>query len=232
MRPPIYKPSGAAAEYGEWALNIYNGCPHACSYCYVPQVLHCDRAAFHAHCEPRPGIEEETRKQLRKTGMTGQTIFLCFTCDPYPTGYNTSVTREIIKSLKESGNHVKVLTKGDGSRDFDLLDGNDWYGVTVDGSSQGYSNNLRVADLAEAKQLRIHTWVSCEPVLYPDAVLRFLEESHSVIDHVKIGKLNYKKPPVPVDWAAFGDETERLCQNLGLDYYIKSSLRKEMERHE
>ena len=33
--------------------------------------------------------------------------------------------------MKEFGNHVQILTKGDGSRDFDLLDGEDWYGVTI-----------------------------------------------------------------------------------------------------
>ena len=42
-------------------------------------------------------------------------------------------TREIIKAIKESGNNVQILTKGNGIRDFDLLDNNDWYGVTLDG---------------------------------------------------------------------------------------------------
>lgn len=29
---PIYKPKGAAAEYGDYAVNIYTGCPHRCYY--------------------------------------------------------------------------------------------------------------------------------------------------------------------------------------------------------
>lgn len=29
---PIYKPKGAAAEYGDYAVNIYTGCPHRCFY--------------------------------------------------------------------------------------------------------------------------------------------------------------------------------------------------------
>ncbi len=33
MKPPIYKPKGAAAEYGDLALNIYTGYPHRCYYC-------------------------------------------------------------------------------------------------------------------------------------------------------------------------------------------------------
>jgi len=103
---PIYKPKGAAGEYGEYALNIYSGCPHSCFYCYVPSVLHKDRSKFHSVIEPRKNIVEETRKQLEREKLTGKTIHLCFTCDPYPTGCDTSTTREIIKLLKEYGNHV------------------------------------------------------------------------------------------------------------------------------
>lgn len=53
-------------------------------------------------------------------------------CDPYPAGVDTSATREIIKLLKDSGNHVQISTKsGEQSavRDFDLLDENDWFGI-------------------------------------------------------------------------------------------------------
>lgn len=48
-----------------------------------------------------------------------------------------------------------------------------------------------------------------------------------IIDKVKIGKLNYHKSNI--DWKQFGQDAEQLCQRCGLDYYIKDSLRKEME---
>lgn len=228
---PIYEPKGAAKEYVDgYALNIYTGCPHHCFYCYAPQVLHKDRRTFHSDIRPRDGIVEAVKKQLEKTGMAGKTVHLCFTCDPYPTGYDSSATREIIRLLKESGNHVQILTKGDGTRDFDLLDGGDWYGVTYDGTRRGESAAMMEADLAAAKQCGIRTWVSCEPVLYPGAVLTFLSDSRNVVDRVKIGKLNYHQPPEPIDWGEFGRKAEALCRSLGLDYYIKDSLRKEMEK--
>ena len=135
MAGPIYKPKGAAAEYGEYALNIYTGCPHKCQYCFAPMVLHKDRETFHSVVEPRKDIVELTRKQLSHGyPADGSTIHLCFTCDPYPTGYDSTATREIIKLIKENNCHVQILTKGDGTRDFDLLDENDWYGVTIDGA--------------------------------------------------------------------------------------------------
>lgn len=119
-------------------------------------------------------------------------------------------------------------TKGDGTRDFDLLDNHDWYGITYDGSSHGiYEPSDRLVDLYSAKQCGIGTWVSCEPVLNPAAVLDLLSNCHDFIDKVKIGKLNYHKSNI--DWKKFGQDVEQLCQRLGLDYYIKDSLRKEME---
>ena len=49
-----------------------------------------------------------------------------------------------------------------------------------------------------------------------------------VVDKVKIGKLNYH--PSTIDWNAFGHRAENLCKTLGIDYYIKDSLRAEMEK--
>ena len=124
MMKPIYKPKGAAAEYGDYAVNIYTGCPHRCYYCFAPNVLHREREMFHSCVWPRGDIVQELRKQLKREVITGQLVHLCFTCDPYPVGYDTATTREVIQVLKEYGNHVQILTKGDGGRDFDLLDEN------------------------------------------------------------------------------------------------------------
>ena len=48
------------------------------------------------------------------------------------------------------------------------------------------------------------------------------------IDKVKIGKLNYH--PSAIDWAQFGRDAEAACREMGLDYYIKDSLRAEMDK--
>ena len=232
----IYKPKGAAAEYGDYAVNIYTGCPHRCYYCFAPNVLHREREVFHSCVEPRKGIVEELRRKLEREKITGKLVHLCFTCDPYPTGYDTTPTREVIKALKDYGNHVQILTKGDGSRDFDLLDGGDWYGVTIscdnpmaETAEPGVvSPAIRLLDLEAAKCRGIRTWVSFEPVLDPEAVLDCIQYCAYFIDRVKIGKLNYH--PSDINWAKFGREAETLCQKMGLDYYIKDSLRAEMKK--
>lgn len=231
---PIYVPRGKAKEYGDYAVNIYTGCPHRCYYCFAPSVLRRDREIFHSDVRPRDGIVEAVKRQLEKEQITGKTIHLCFTCDPYPTGYDTTPTREVIKAIKAAGNHVQILTKGDGSRDFDLLDENDWYGITVtggpfhDGTEPGSKSAYRrLLNLGDAKDRGIKTWVSFEPVLHADSVLDCILVHHQSFDRVKIGKLNYW--PSEIDWKKFGRDAEDLCKGLGLDYYIKDSLRKEME---
>lgn len=226
---PIYIPSGKAKEYGDYALNIYTGCPHRCFYCFAPNVLHRDRQQFHEVVEPRKNIVEETRRQIEREGITGKLIHLCFTCDPYPHGYDTTVTREIISLLKSAGNNVQILTKGNGSRDFDLLGPEDWYGITLDGIGNGRNPQwkARIDALAEAHSLGIKTWVSFEPVTDDREFFVNLHLVAPIVDKVKIGKLNYHKSEI--DWANFGRRAETLCQQLGLDYYIKESLRAEME---
>ena len=167
----IYKPKGAAAEYGDYAVNIYTGCPHRCYYCFAPQVLHRDREAFHFCVEPRKDIVSELRRKLEREQITGKLVHLCFTCDPYPTGCDTATT---------------VKCRG------------------------------------------VNTWVSFEPVLDPAAVLDCIKGCAYFIDRVKIGKLNYH--PSDIDWAKFGREAVAACEEMGLDCYIKESLRAEVDK--
>lgn len=236
MRPPIYEPKGKAKEYGDLALNIYTGCPHECFYCFAPSVLHKEKEKFHSNVQPRPGIVEEVRKQLEKEKITGKLIHLCFTCDPFPQGVDTTPTLEIIKLLKEHGNHIQLLTKGDARAAIPLMDGEDWFGVTIScmgelaeaAEPNAVYAYCRLWEMTEAKVAGINTWISFEPVICPEDVFLVMKTYREFIDRVKIGKLNYH--PSDINWKRFGFEAEALCQQLGLDYYIKESLRAEMEK--
>lgn len=239
---PIYKPSGAAKEYGDLAVNIYTGCNHRCYYCFAPSILRKSREDFSAHVEPRKNIVEEVKKQISREKITDKMVHLCFACDPYPAQpVDTSPTREIIKAIKETGNHVQILTKGGerALRDFDLLDSEDWFGVTYTGCKKGElfkktkeepnasAHSERLFSLGVAHRQGVNTWVSCEPVLVEYDVLILIEIA-DYIDKFKIGKLNYQISDI--NWEEFGRRCEQLCLNLGRDYYIKDSLRNEMEK--
>jgi DNA repair photolyase len=222
----IYVPKGKAREYGDYALNIYKGCPHECFYCFAPNVLHREKEKFHACVEPRENVVKETKKYLDTHNIKNKTIHLCFTCDPYPFGYDTTPTREIIKIIKESGNNVQILTKGDGSRDFDLLDEWDWYGITLDGMDCKAPLKERAGALFEANRRGFKTWVSFEPVTDEEKFFHDLQTVSGIVDKVKIGKLNYHHSDI--DWKSFGEKAEKMCKELKIDYYIKESLRREM----
>jgi DNA repair photolyase len=229
---PIYEPKGRAKEYGDYAINIYTGCPHRCYYCFAPNVLHKVKEEFHSSAEPRKGIVEAVKRQLDVEHLTDKLIHLCFTCDPYPLGYDTGPTREVIKAIKDSGNHVQILTKGNGIRDLDLLDKNDWFGITLTGANQKQEQaadaKARLFALAAARSYGINTWVSFEPVINAGWVLSCIAAHGEIFDKIKIGKLNYY--PSDINWGEFGRRCEVLCRKRGLNYYIKDDLRREMEK--
>lgn len=236
MQKPIYEPKSRAREYGDLAINIYSGCNHGCIYCYAPRVLHKTRAEFMT-VQPRKEIVESVKRQLEREKITGKLIHLCFTCDPYPAEIDTTPTRQIIQAIKDSGNHVQILTKGGkrAIRDFDLLDSGDRFGVTISTSFQFSAEpnaaqpSERLVTLQMAKAEGIFTWISCEPVLDADSIYQLIK-NFDFIDLYKIGKLNYM--PSEIDWKAFGTECERLCRQYNRNYYIKQDLRAEMEREQ
>ena len=45
-----------------------------------------------------------------------------------------------------------------------------------------------------------------------------------MVDHWKVGKLNYHIPDEPVDWVKFRDEVTELLDSVKANYYIKKSL--------
>jgi DNA repair photolyase len=238
----IYETRGFAKEYAPLAVNIYTGCPHGCWYCSVPGTLKKNVEDLRTDIRPRKDIVNGVRRQLEKENFEGELVHLCFTCDPYPTGYDSAPTREIIKLLKAHGAKVQILTKGRGARDFDLLDDNDWYGVTIDGSCSGSVLEGYISDIRAAKAKGIHTWVSFEPVIDTTVVLDIIKKHHKLFDKVKIGRLNHFDSDADwdrydgdstkirnIDWKKFGNDAVKLCESVGLEYYIKKTLRAAME---
>ncbi len=240
MFRPIYEPRTRAREYSDLAINIYKGCNHGCTYCYARKMAERytskDCICSFNHPKLRDGIVEAVKNQLSGGKYRGKKIMLCFTCDPYPADIDTTPTREIIAIIKESGANVSILTKGGlrATRDFDLLDENDSFGVTYSGCRNGelflqseHEPNAampseRLATLDRAHKLGIKTWMSCEPVLIENDIYTIIQLA-DYVDLFKIGKLNYV--PSDINWAEFGRRCERLCKAYGRNYYIKEDLR-------
>jgi len=238
MFRPIYEPRTRAKEYSDLAINIYNGCNHGCWYCYAKKMHDSYKPNDNfADVKPREGIVEAVKRQLSGGKHKDKKIMLCFMCDPYPAIIDTTVTREVIKTIKEAGAHVQILTKGGdrARRDFDLLDSNDSFGITLSCLSADIAikaepnagNPLeRLNSLIDISRRGIPTWVSFEPVIEPLGVLELIENLPTMVNKdtlLKIGKLNHYQNDT--DWKKFGIEAERICKENGWNYYIKEDLR-------
>jgi DNA repair photolyase len=235
----IYEPQGKAREYAKLAVNLYQGCSHRCVYCYSPAYIHSTRDEFH-HPKPRFNIIQKIRQDAKILhGEHEKTpVFICFTCDPYqPIDEEYQYSRQTIQILHSCGINVMILTKGGqrAERDFDLLTDKDWFGVTVTNLEDTLSLKwepgaafpaARINSLKKAHEKGIKTWVSLEPVIFPEITLEIVRQTHSFVGHYKVGTLNYHPHSRNIDWHKFAVDAKTLLTELKCDYYLKEDLRK------
>jgi DNA repair photolyase len=209
----IYAPKGAAAEYAELAVNLYEGCRNRCRYCYVPGTLHMDRHTFHSRYGPRKDILARLERDLDDMREAGdkRRVMMCFTCDPYPLagwrpGDDSITTRAALRLFVRSDVRFAVLTKSGmaGCVDFELYrtgSGGDHYGATLTCMDAALSEvwepcaalpSLRIGGLQAAADRGIRTWVSFEPVLDPEQVYRLYDATREFVDEYRIGKINHE----------------------------------------
>jgi DNA repair photolyase len=237
MSKYIYQPAGKAFEYGELALNLYNGCDHGCTYCYVPDVRQCTKEEFN---KPRVRAIKEKDLDRELLQLTkGSVVFLCFMCDPYQhLDAELQITRRIIQKLHAAGMSVTILTKAGlaSDRDFDLLSAHpdqSNYGATLtffdDALSRLWEQGAalpceRLEALTRAHSLGIPTWASLEPVIDPKQSLELIRMSHEFVDVYKVGKWNHNQRAAAIDWRSFAKQAVSLLDSLGNKYYIKKDL--------
>ena len=235
----IYKPKGKAGEYSDLAVNLYKGCSHRCIYCYAPSATFTKREDFYNNIKPRKDIIEKLKKDAELHQGNGEHVLLSFTSDPYqPIDKRLKLTRQAIEILKNNGYNIKILTKAGelARRDFDLLNENDWFGITLTSYSkfkewemEAASYQLRVRNLSIAKKKGLKTWVSLEPVIFPDETLDIISVTHNIVDHYKVGKLNYHPRSKEIDWKMFANNVVEELEKYNCDYYIKDDLREYLD---
>jgi len=203
----IYEPKGRAREYAPLAVNLYEGCPHGCTYCYAPGVLHKCKNGFHRHFGPREDILLRLEKDCQRVPGHGQHVLMCFSCDPFPIGLQDDlrVTREAIKLLSMAGYVPVLLTKGGSvaAADLELIGSlGGWFGQTMmsdhDQHYQEFEPNAadygnRIGMFMMAQNHGVNSWISVEPVVNAESALRLIDMlcgSHMKPLHWKLGKLN------------------------------------------
>ncbi|MCX7425724.1 MAG: radical SAM protein [Planctomycetia bacterium] len=108
---------------GDYSLNCYTGCAHACAHCYARVMQR-----FHPHAEPwgtfvdvKINAVETLKRQLRRA-EPGE-VFLSSACDGWqPIEARYGLTRRCCELLLERDFRLNVLTKSDlVVRDFDVF---------------------------------------------------------------------------------------------------------------
>jgi DNA repair photolyase len=194
--------------------------------------------------EPRKDIllhlDNDVKYLCTHPELSAETVFLCFSCDPYPPVDPYKLTRQAIRILHGAGINVMILTKGGyrAVRDFDLLTNKDQFGVTLtcldDTESLKWEPGAglpidRMISLKRAKYRGIQTWVSLEPVLNPEVTLDIIQQTHTYVDMYKVGILNYHPLTQTINWPKFGRDVVALLELLGKKYYIKQDLQAYLE---
>ncbi len=236
----IYKPTGRAGEIARLACNLYDGCVHGCRYCYVPAIQHKDPEVFHRAAAPRKDILARLEVAAAKFTKTKHRVLFCFTCDPYQPVAVEGLTGGAIEILRRYDIPFQILTKAGlaATVDFDKFTDRDMFGVTLtllDAikcftiEPKAASPTDRIVALELAKDKKIKTFVSLEPVVDPDVSLEIIRHTHAVVDHYHIGKMNHQDESEDLSayaWRTYAEAAIKLCEHYGVTYYVKKDLAK------
>lgn len=235
----IYTPAGAAREYSELAVNLATGCVHGCKYCFAPSIRRMSRENYKNNIMPRKDFFSKLERDLQDMKKIGdpRRVLLCFMTDCYQPQL-VHMTRHSLELFKKYDINFQVLTKNgkNAEKDFDLYKPGDAYASTIVFSKEkdrqffepdAGTLDERIESLKKAKSLGIETWVSIEPVLYPDQALELIDQTKDYVDHYKIGKVsNFRyEGQEDIDWRKFVSELIEKLETYKKGYYIKKSLR-------
>lgn len=232
----IYEPAGRAKEYADLACNLYTGCNHGCKYCFAPSTKRQTREDFHRNPVPRKEILVALVKDCDRMRGDPRRVNFCFTSDPYQYGID-NITGAALGILGDRDMKAMVLTKQPTlalARDADyFVDYDVWLGTTIVFTSEHdrkeWEPNAspiesRFEALKAAKNCGIHTWVSIEPVIYPEQAIDVIKRVLPIADTIKVGKINYNKDFDSVDWKTFAKQAVELGKDHP-DFILKQSLR-------
>lgn len=235
----IYEPSGKAAEYSNWACNLYNGCPHSCTYCFNDHNIMAGTLGGNIVSLKKSLVDTETAFKIfvseltrhRETIIKDGGLHFNFVSDPC-LPETIELNFRCMDEAQSQGVFCKVLTKRA-----------DWLhhpavqnalshkglisvGFTLTGRDDlepGASSNMeRVHAMAELHNAGISTWASIEPVIDPALSFAMIVETLGFCDHYKIGILSGKKDYTAQQIRDFVAQVQSLGHT---SVYWKESLR-------
>lgn len=189
----------------DYSLNPYTGCSHRCKYCYATYMK-----KFTDHKEPwgefvdiKKNAPRVLKKEIRKK-PNGQ-ILLSSVTDPYqPIEEKQEITRDLLKTLKDTFFSVNILTKSDlVTRDQDLFKeflGDITIGLTINFLNERDRETWepeaskirdRINALKELKENDIDTYIHIGPYLPKITDLKeIIKETDPYVNEIQIENLN------------------------------------------
>jgi DNA repair photolyase len=97
----------------------------------------------------------------------------------------------------------------------------------------------RIEMLRAYHEAGIRTWVSCEPVIYPEQTLQLIRDARPFVDEFRLGGTNHtgKFPPDlraivdRIDWQTYTRAAVALCEELAVAHYVKEDLRPYLDKN-
>ncbi len=239
----IYEPRGKAREYSPLAVNLYTGCGHQCSYCYVPRVLHMDRYDFDNNPKARERSIEQLIKSAKKYTGTKNQVLMSFTTDPYnPLNDKLQLTTEALKIFLNYKIPVAILTKSGikplkDLSTIKLFDNHIKVGASLTYDNDNDSKRIergaalpseRIEMLKQFHLNGVHTWVSFEPIIHFEQTINLIERTIAYVDEYQFGKLSGDKQLR--DWKSFINRIIPMMRINNKRFYIKQTLQKEVRK--
>ena len=230
----IYKPKGAAKEYGAWACNLYNGCSHHCDYCYCKRgvwvnTMGVDKPELKAMLgkdenEAYLIFARELKQHRDKILAAGDGLFFSFSTDPM-LREEIDLTMRCVQECVIEKVPVQILTKAtwwafcgntmDGDYLRQLVEWNNYVtiGVTLTGHDEleadAPTNKERIDLLSRLHTLHIPTFVSLEPVVDFESSLKMILDTHRYTTEYRIGLMS----PIKKDRYNHA-QCERFCNKV------------------
>ena len=97
------------SKIGQYAINPYVGCPHACKYCYASFMKR-----FTGHSEPWGDFIDikHAKRKINAAPITGKNVFMGTVTDCYnPYEAKHGITRSILEQMVSVDCHLQIATK-------------------------------------------------------------------------------------------------------------------------
>lgn len=238
----LYK---TGVEYGDYTINIAEGCAHGCEYpCYA--MLLAKRfgkiKSYEEWCEPKlvTNSLELLDNEIPKLKEKIKSVQLCFTTDPFMYGYGEiqNMSVKCIEKLNSAGIKCTVLTKGILPQELANLSKENEYGITLISLNEDFRKemepfsapyNERINALKSLHDSGYKTWVSIEPYPTPNIIEQDfckILDAVKFVDKIIFGRLNYNKlVSAYKNYKEFfnqlAQQTIDFCKKNDIAYHIK-----------